>query len=137
MSAELGDPRLIVRAPVASGELSDYERHLAQFQAAARAFADSMQGEMDRERRVASWTWGDPAGRVWGVRQGLLMINGEKIMSIEVYGERDQGRAARMEARQRTEILDQAERMDRERYIQERGRAVRERRDRERSARRP
>jgi hypothetical protein len=133
LGPELGDTRLVVpRGQTAVREPLEDEPYLAEFRAAARAFNDSIQDLADRERRAASWTWTDPDGRVWGFRQGKLVIAGEKTINVEMAGDRDQDALGRLQARQRREGADQAERLGRERYIRERGRAVRERESRAR-----
>jgi hypothetical protein len=129
------DPRLVVTGPPAAARAADRdEPYLAEFRAALRAFNDSIQDQADRDRRAASWTWTDPRGRVWGFRQGVLMIAGQGTLNVEMQGERAQELLARQQARARREGQAQAERIERDRYLQERGRAIRERRDRERAA---
>lgn len=71
----------------------------------------------------------DPGGRAWRVRDGQLFLDGQRIMAIEMHGDRDQDRAARMQSTARREIARQAEDLQRERYLQERRRAISERRD--------
>lgn len=127
------DPRLVVsRQPLTARAPLGDEPYLAQFHAALQAFNDSIQGQADRDRRAASWTWTDPAGRVWGFRQGVLMIAGQGTLNVEMSGERGQELLARQQARARREGKAQAERIDRDRYLQQRGRAIRDRRDGER-----
>ena len=138
LSPELGDARLVPR-PLTARENApaEVERYRSQFMAAYRAMRDSVQGEVDTERRIASWTWMDPQGRAWGVRQGRLVIAGQETIYVEMAGERDQAILARQQARQRREGMRQAEDIERDRHLRERTRAVRERRDREREAGRP
>ncbi len=102
-----------------------------------RIFRDSIQHDMDRERLAASWTWKDPGGRVWGVRDGALFIDGQRVMAMEMYGERDQDRATRARTTARREIARQAEDIERDRYLQERGRAIRTRANQEHGGARP
>lgn len=116
------DPRLVVPPPPARALPSDVERHLAAFMAALRPLRDSLQDAVDRERRVASWTWTDPDGRAWGVRNGVLYVAGNPATTVEIVGERDQELARRAAARQRTEILRQAEDVERDRCLRERAR---------------
>ena len=133
--AELGDARLVVpQPPESSGAPSGAERYLTQFRAALQAFNDSIQDLADRERRAANWTWTDPEGRAWGVRQRVLYIAGQGTIYMEMHGERDQELLARQQARARREGQVQAERLERGRYLQERDRAVRTQRDRERAS---
>ena len=54
LGAELGDVRLVV-TPGGGAMPADDARYLAAFQAAMRAFNDSVQGDADRERRVRDW----------------------------------------------------------------------------------
>jgi hypothetical protein len=132
MGAELGDSRLIVAAR-GGGMQEDDARYLVAFHAALRAFNDSVQGLADRESRVRAWTWTDSRGRVWGVRNGVILIAGQPVGGAEVTGDRDQELARRRLTRHREEIDFHADRVQRERHIQERGRAVRERREGERA----
>ena len=134
---EYGDPRLAAPPTRSESALADAARFEAEFRARWRVFRDSIQHEMDRERLAASWTWKDPSGRAWGVRNGELFIDGERIMAMEMYGERDQDRATRMRTTARREIARQAEDIERDRYLQERGRAIRTRRNQEREGARP
>jgi hypothetical protein len=136
LGPEYGDPRLV---PAASSPASapapppaDVARYEAQFRAAWRAFGDSIDRDMDRERLAASWTWKDPRGRAWTVRDGELFLDGQRIMAMEMYGDRDEDRAARVRSTARREIARQAEDIERDRFIQERRRAIRARRDQER-----
>ena len=132
------DPRLVVPGqPVTARPVAGDEPYLAQFRAALRAFNDSIQDQSDRDRRAASWTWTDPRGRAWGFRQGVLMIAGQGTINVEMQGERAQELLARQQARARREGQAQAERIERGRYLQERGRATRERRGAERRSRAP
>lgn len=133
IGAELGDSRLIVTAPRGGGMTEDDARYVAAFHAALRAFNDSVQGLADRESRVRAWSWTDARGRAWGVRNGLIFIAGQPVGTAEMTGERDQELTARRLSRAREEIDYHADRVERERHLQERGRAVRERRDRERA----
>jgi hypothetical protein len=138
LSPELGDPRLIPGPPtVRENAPPEVERYRSRFMAAFRAMRDSVQGEVDAERRIASWTWLDPQGRAWGVRQGRLVIAGQETISVEMAGERDQAILARQQGRQRREGVRQAEDIERGRHLGDRTRAIRERRDREREAGRP
>jgi hypothetical protein len=137
MGAGLGDARLIVTAPRGGGLPADDARYLAAFHAALRAFNDSVQGLADRESRASAWTWTDARGRVWGVRNGVIFIAGQPVGSAEIVGDRDQELAARRLSRAREEIDYHADRVQRERHLQERGRAVRERRDGERAGAAP
>jgi hypothetical protein len=70
------------------------------------------------------------------VRNGELFINGQRTIAMETYGERDQARAARMQATARREIARQAEDIERDRYLQ-RNRAPRSRPTRDRGEARP
>ncbi|HEX8393393.1 MAG TPA: hypothetical protein VF665_13700 [Longimicrobium sp.] len=133
LGAELGDPRLVVPRQRASASPPP-AAYFADFHRALRAFNDSVMDRADRDRRAASWTWTDPEGRAWGVRQGVLVINGVQVMNVEMYGERDQERTAGRISRQGREAAAQSDRIERERAVQERGRATRARRDRERAA---
>lgn len=134
LGAELGDSRLIVTPPRAGTLPPDDARYLADFRAAMRAFNDSVQGQADRERRVRDWTWTDPRGRAWGVRDGVIFIAGQGTIYAEVRGERDQELSGRRMSRHRADIDYHADRAERARHLQERGRAVRGRTDRERAA---
>jgi hypothetical protein len=139
LGLELGDARLVAPPP-SSGRApapAYVARYEAQFRAAWRAFGDSIQRDMDRERLAASWTWKDPAGRAWSVRDGVLFMDGQRIMAMEMSGDRDQDRAARTESTARREIARQAEDIERARYIEERRRAIRTRRDQQRGQARP
>jgi hypothetical protein len=141
LGAEYGDPRLVpATSPRASSPApppADVARYEAQFRAAWRAFGDSIDRGMDRERLAANWTWKDPSGRAWNVRDGALFLDGRRIMAMEMQGNRDQERAARAQSTARREIARQAEDIERDRYIQERSRAIRARRDQERREARP
>jgi hypothetical protein len=137
LSPEYGDPRLVAPPPSSRAALGNAARFETEFRARWRGFRDSIQHEMDRERLAASWTWKDPTGRAWGVRDGELFINGQRIMAMETYGERDQDRATRMRTTARREIARQAEDIERDRHLQERGRAIRTRSNHERAGARP
>jgi hypothetical protein len=100
-------------------------------------FRDSIQHDLDRERLATTWTWKDPTGRAWSVRNGEVFIDGRRVMAMEMYGERDQARAARLQATARREIARQAEDIERDRYLQERGRAMRTRANQDRGGSRP
>lgn len=136
LGAELGDARLVV-TPDGGAMPADDARYLAAFQAAMRAFNDSVQGDADRARRVRDWTWTDPRGRAWGVRDGVIFIAGTGTIYAEMQGERDQELSGRRLSRHRADIDFHADRAERARHVQERGRAVRERRDGERAGGRP
>jgi hypothetical protein len=135
--AGLGDARLIVTAPRGGAMPADDARYLASFQAALRAFNDSVQGLADRERRVSAWTWTDGRGRVWGVRNGVIFIAGQPVGTAQMTGDRDPELATRRLARHREQIDYHADRVQRERHLQERGRAVRARAAGERAAIQP
>lgn len=137
LGPEYGDPRLAAPPPPSAGAMFDVARYEAQFRAAWRAFGDSIQHAMDRERLAASWTWKDPRGRAWSVRDGELFMDGQRIMAMEMHGDRDQDRAARMQSTARRAIARQAEDIERDRYIQERRRAIGARRHQERRDARP
>jgi hypothetical protein len=127
LNPEYGDPRLaapLARSGSVPGDAARFER---EFRARWQAFRDSIQHDLDRERLAADWTWKDPSGRAWGVRNGELYIDGQRTIAMEMYGERDHDRAARMRATARREIARQAEDIERDRYLQERGRAMRTR----------
>jgi hypothetical protein len=129
-----GDPRLrVAPRPVADAAPNDAERHLAAFHAALRSVRDSLQDHVDRERRVNNWSWTDPDGRAWGIRDGLLFIGGKPAFYVELHGARDIELTRRAAARQAAEIHRQAERIERERHLAERSRAMRARRDAERA----
>lgn len=132
LGPHLGDARLIV-TPRGGGLAPEDADYLAEFHAALRAFNDSVQGRADRERRVRDWTWTDPRGRAWGVRDGMILIAGQPVGAGEITGDRDQELAARRLSRHREEIDFHADRVERERHVRERARAVRERRDGERA----
>lgn len=137
LTAEYGDPRLAA-PPARSGSASgDAARFETQFRARWQVFRDSIQHDLDRERLATTWTWKDPTGRAWSVRNGEVFIDGRRVMAMEMYGERDQARAARLQATARREIARQAEDIERDRYLQERGRAIRTRANQERGAARP
>jgi hypothetical protein len=137
LGPEFGDARLVAPPPSSPRAPAGVARYEAQFRVAWRAFGDSIQRDADRERLAASWTWKDPSGRAWSVRDGALFVDGLRIMSMEMSGDRDQDRAARAEAAARREIARQAEDIERDRYVEERRRAIRARRDQERRGARP
>ncbi len=141
LGAGYGDPRLVpppaLPASSQAPPPADIAQYEAQFRAAWRAFGDSIQRDVDRERLAASWTWKDPRGRAWNVRDGALFLDGRRIMGMEMQGNRDQERAARVRSTARREIARQAEDIERDRYIQERRSAIRARRDQERRDARP
>jgi hypothetical protein len=136
LGPEYGDPRLAAPPARPESALPDAARFETEFRARWRVFRDSIQHDMNRERLAASWTWKDPTGRAWSVRNGEVFINGLRVMAMEMSGERDQARAARMQATARREIARQAEDIERDRYIQ-RGRATRTPRNQERGGARP
>jgi hypothetical protein len=133
---EYGDPRLAAPPARSVSALGDAARFETEFRTRWRAFRDSIQHDIDRERLAADWTWKDPTGRAWGVRNGELFIDGQRTIAMEMYGERDQARAARMQATARREIGRQAEDIERDRYLQ-RNRAPRSRPSRDRGEARP
>lgn len=137
LGPEYGDPRLVAPRARSGSTLGDAARFETEFRARWRAFRDSIQHDINRERLAADWTWKDPSGRAWGVRNGELFIDGERTIAMEMYGERDHDRAARMRATARREIARQAEDIERDRYLQERGRAMRTRANQERAGARP
>jgi hypothetical protein len=133
LGPEYGDARLVAPPPSTAPAPADVARYQAQFRAAWRVFGDSIQHAANRERLAASWTWKDPSGRAWSVRDGELFMDGRRIMAMEMY----EGRAARTESSARRGIARQAEDIERDRYIEERRRAMRARRDQERDQARP
>ena len=136
LGPEYGDPRLAAPPPPSRGPLGDAARFETQFRVRWRVFRDSIQHDMDRERLAATWTWKDATGRAWSVRDGGVFIDGRRVMAMEMYGERDQTDAARMQSTARREIARQAEDIERDRYIQ-RGRATRSGPNRDRGEARP
>ena len=137
LTPEYGDPRLAAPPARPGSALGDAARFETQFRARWQVFRDSIQHDIDRERLAATWTWKDPTGRAWSVRNGGVFIDGQRVMAMEMYGERDQDRATRARTTARRESARQAEDIERDRYLQERGRAIRTRANQERGGARP
>jgi hypothetical protein len=130
LGPEYGDSRLVVPpTAIPPRELTDVERYLVEFHRRLQALNDSIQGDADREARLRDWTWTDRNGREWGIRDGKIVIDGKEI-PIPVgapFGDRDQENDRRRQARWREETDRQSDRIERDRYLQERNRAIRER----------
>lgn len=140
LGPEFGDPRLVV-TPTAVPErvLSDEERYQEHFARRIQALNDSIAGDAERARRATDWTFTDRNGRKWGINDRGPVVGGRNVpLPVPVpvpRSSRETEDAQRRERDQRREIDRQADQAERERYLRERGRAIRERNDREREER--
>lgn len=140
LGPEFGDERLVV-TPTAVPErvLSDEERYQAHFEGRIRALNDSIASEAERQRRARDWTITDRNGRKWGINERGPVVGGRNVpipVPVPVpRSSRETEDAQRREREQRRDIDRQAEQIERERYLRDRGRAIRERNDRERQER--
>lgn len=136
LGPELGDPRLVVRPDaVPQAPVEDVDRYRAHFEGRIRALNDSISGEAERRRRANDWTFTDRNGNRWGLDERGVVANGKHVPTPRPgFGrpQRDREDEARRERQQRGEIDRQAETIERERHLRERGQAVRDRENRER-----
>jgi hypothetical protein len=124
---EFRDVRLIVprhrqgtRTPAPAEYLEEFRKRLV-------AFTDSLPFDEGRERRLREWTWTDGAGRAWGVREGVIVVNGTSI-AAEHYPDRDRQVSQRMQGQRSRESQRQGEDAERERHLAGRNRAITDRR---------
>ncbi|HEX6373090.1 MAG TPA: hypothetical protein VF006_29475 [Longimicrobium sp.] len=137
LGPELGDPRLVVRpTAVPEAPVEDVDRYRRHFEGRIQALNDSISGEAERVRRANDWTITDRNGKRWGIDQNGIVANGRHVPTPQLgvgRPSREQEEAVRRERAQRAEIDRQAETIERERHLRERGQAIREREDRERA----
>lgn len=126
----LGDPRLWIQDERVSGA----ERSRMRAYAELRAWNDSLALAQERERRATDWTFTDEQGRRWGVSPGMLHL-GDIQIPLPVGFTATAGHRDELNERIRMweQIQSQAERQAIQEDIDERIRAIRERRDAERS----
>lgn len=137
LGPEFGDPRLVVRpSAVPEAPVEDVDRYQRHFEGRIRALNDSISGEAERVRRANDWTFTDRNGNRWGIDERGVVANGKHVPTPGLgvgRPSREQEEAVRRERAQRAEIDRQAETIERNRHLRERGQAVREREDRERA----
>ena len=128
-------PREVEVAP----EQTEHERYIAHLHGRLDAYNDSIGAETERARRATDWTVKDKDGGRWGVSPGKIHL-GDLTLPLPVglaAGDRQKEEAAAERARQRGEI-DRQEMARKQRDIMdERIRATRERKNRERGGGRP
>jgi hypothetical protein len=127
LGPELWDHRLVVPPDRQGTRTPASEEYLDEFRQRLAAFRDSLPFDEAREHRLREWTWTDAAGRLWGVREGMIIVNGTSI-ATEYHGERDQQASQRTQARRSRESQRQADDAERHRHLAERERAIRDRR---------
>ena len=123
-------PREVEIAP----EETEHERYIAHLHARLDAYNDSIGADAERARRATDWTVKDKDGGKWGVSPGKIHL-GDLTLPLPVglaAGDRQKEEAAAERTRQRGEI-DRQEMARKQRDImEERTRATRERKNRER-----
>lgn len=132
LGPEFGDSRLVVRPQaVPEAPLEDEERYQRHIRGRLQAINDSISGEADRQRRANDWTITDRSGRKWGINERGPVLGGRNVpIPVPLPNarrSREQEDADRRERAQRAEIDRQEEDITRDRYLRERGQAIRER----------
>lgn len=138
LGPELRDPRLVVRpTAVPDAPVEDVDRYQRHIRGRIQALNDSISGEAERQRRANDWTVTDRNGRRWGLDDRGVVVNGKHVPTPRPgFGrpQRDREEEARRERDHRREIDRQAETIERDRHLRERGEAIRERENQRRAA---
>lgn len=138
LGPELRDPRLVVRpTAVPDAPVEDVDRYQRHIRGRIQALNDSISGEAERQRRANDWTITDRNGRRWGLDDRGVVVNGKHVPTPRPgFGrpQRDREEEARRERDHRREIDRQAETIERDRHLRERGEAIRERENQRRAA---
>lgn len=130
----IGDPRLWERpAPPPLAEPSDIERARARIAQRLGEWNDSVAAGAAEAARATDWTVTDKNGGRWGVSPGKIHLGDLTLpLPFGFSAPPHQREAAAERARRDKEIADQGARSQADENLEERAKAIRERKDRER-----
>jgi len=134
----MGDPRLWERPGAPPPEVqSDIDRVRARVYSRLQELNDSLAAEGEAAARATDWTITGKDGKKWGISPGKIHL-GDLTLPLPVGfgGPPDKAAEARERARKDAEIEGQAERARSREILEERTKAIRERKDRERTEKR-
>ncbi|HEX7118955.1 MAG TPA: hypothetical protein VF212_09215 [Longimicrobiales bacterium] len=131
----MGDPRLWTRPDVPPPpEPSDIQRVRARIASRLGVWNDSVAAEAGRAADALDWTFKDGNGGKWGISPGKLHLGGITLpLPIPGGGPSPKREESEERAREDAAILDQAARAGADQNFKDRVKAIRERKDRERS----
>lgn len=128
-----GDPRIWAPLDPAYTELTDTERAALELAGRLQQWNDSVLAVRESEARARDWSFTDSEGRRWGVSSEGVHLGGVTIPMGSEFGSPQQRDEARRRQSEWTEIERGAVDALRRETLEERARAMRERRDRERA----